>query len=174
MATTADLLAGLKQKIITLGEQQQSGYYFSNALQMYYTENMEFSIESPPRLTSCANLLSVKFLNGVKKLQQQHLFGCSNLQYLYLPNTLTWIGSGTAQFNCPNLKIIDLEDGFNCNGCVFGYSTLYSKETILNMLNALADRTGDTAYTLTLGTENLAKLTEEEKQIATNKNWNLA
>ena len=42
------------------------------------------------------------------------------------------------------------------------------------MFEALKDNTGTTAKTLTLGATNLAKLTEEQKQIATDKNWNLA
>ena len=45
---------------------------------------------------------------------------------------------------------------------------------MVNMLNALAGLNGQTAKTLTLGADNLAKLTDEQKQIATNKNWNLA
>ena len=42
------------------------------------------------------------------------------------------------------------------------------------MFNSLKDLTGDTAKTLTLGSTNLAKLTAEQKAIATNKNWTLA
>jgi hypothetical protein len=42
------------------------------------------------------------------------------------------------------------------------------------MLEALADRTGETAYTLTIGATNLNKLTAEQKAIAIGKNWNLA
>jgi hypothetical protein len=42
------------------------------------------------------------------------------------------------------------------------------------MLEALADRTGQTAKTLTMGATNLAKLTDGQKAIATNKNWTLA
>lgn len=49
-----------------------------------------------------------------------------------------------------------------------------SHECLLEMLNNLIDLTGATAKTLTLGATNLAKLTDEEKLIATNKNWILA
>jgi len=42
------------------------------------------------------------------------------------------------------------------------------------MFTALADRTGQTAYTLTLGATNLKKLSDEQKAIATDKNWTLA
>lgn len=45
---------------------------------------------------------------------------------------------------------------------------------MVNMFNALSDHTGLSSNTLVLGPTNLAKLTEEQKAIATNKNWNLA
>ena len=45
---------------------------------------------------------------------------------------------------------------------------------MIAMFNSLKDLTGDTAKTLTLGSTNLAKLTDEQKAIATNKNWTLA
>lgn len=42
------------------------------------------------------------------------------------------------------------------------------------LINGLADLTGQTAQTLTLGATLSAKLTEEDIAIAVNKNWNLA
>lgn len=47
-------------------------------------------------------------------------------------------------------------------------------QSLIQILNNLADRTGQTRYILTLGPANLAKLTAEQKAIATNKNWTLA
>jgi hypothetical protein len=47
-------------------------------------------------------------------------------------------------------------------------------DSLLNVLNGLYDLTGNTSQKLTLGSSNLAKLTDEEKAIATNKNWTLA
>lgn len=42
------------------------------------------------------------------------------------------------------------------------------------VINGLADLTGQTAQTLTLGAKLIAKLTEEDIAIATNKNWTIA
>ena len=54
-------------------------------------------------------------------------------------------------------------------------SNRLSRETIINgILNNLVDLTGQTSQTLTLGTTNLNKLTEEDKLIAVNRNWILA
>lgn len=46
-------------------------------------------------------------------------------------------------------------------------------ESLIQILNNLADRTGQTRYILTLGPANLNKLTAEQKAIATSKNWTL-
>jgi hypothetical protein len=76
--------------------------------------------------------------------------------------------------NCANLEFVTIEPGFNCNDLNLSVSTRYSVETIVSWLEALADRTGETAYTLTMGATNLNKLTDEQKAIAIGKNWNLA
>ena len=47
-------------------------------------------------------------------------------------------------------------------------------DSLMNVINGLEDRTGQDALTLTLGTTNKDKLTDEEKAIATAKNWTLA
>lgn len=50
-----------------------------------------------------------------------------------------------------------------------------TRENIVNhILAKLGDNTGKSALTLTLGATNLAKLTDEDKAIATAKNWTLA
>ena len=76
--------------------------------------------------------------------------------------------------NCPSLINVTIESGFNCNNLVLSASTRYTAETIVSWLEALADRTGQTTFKLTIGATNLNKLTAEQKAIATNKNWTLA
>lgn len=71
---------------------------------------------------------------------------------------------------CPSL--IDIEEITNISISLnFSSSTLLSHSTILKILNGLVDLTGQNENTLTLGTANLNKLSDEEKAIATNKNW---
>ena len=48
------------------------------------------------------------------------------------------------------------------------------KASLLAVINGLADLTGKTQQTLTLGSTNKAKLTANEITIATNKNWKIA
>jgi hypothetical protein len=77
-------------------------------------------------------------------------------------------------YGCTSLTNFTIAQGFNCNGLNVSVSTRFSAETLVAMLEALADRTGETAYTLTIGATNLNKLTDEQKAIAIGKNWNLA
>lgn len=53
-------------------------------------------------------------------------------------------------------------------------STNMTREALLEVINNVKDLTGSTGATLTLGSTLLAKLTEDDIAIATNKNWTLA
>ncbi|MEE0266216.1 MAG: leucine-rich repeat domain-containing protein [Acutalibacteraceae bacterium] len=100
-------------------------------------------------------------------------FGNNGCKSLKLSSKLMTLGVLNPFGSFSNLEFVDLGTDFNCNGLNLSISTKFSAETLVNMLNSLKDRTGETAYTLTLGTTNLAKLTDEQKAIATNKNWAL-
>ena len=65
----------------------------------------------------------------------------------------------------------------NINGFDFHWSTKLSHDSLMSIINALQDKTTDTSGTswvVTLGTENLAKLSDSQKAIATQKGWSLA
>lgn len=120
-----------------------------------------------------SSLKTITIPNSVTHIEAYAFANCYYLQTITIPNSVTSI-VGTSFNSCNSLEFVTLEDGFNVNNLYLSSSTKYSHDTILSWLNALADRTGLTAYTLTIGTTNLAKLTEDEKKIATDKNWNLA
>ena len=54
---------------------------------------------------------------------------------------------------------------------VLNYYNHLTTESLMSVINALADRTGMESDTLTLGSAHLAKLTPEQIKIATDKNW---
>lgn len=64
-----------------------------------------------------------------------------------------------------NIKI----SGLNFNPCI-----LLNRDTLIRILNALYDYSESDTHTITLGSTNLAKLTEEEIAIATSKGWNVS
>ena len=123
--------------------------------------------------TECVSLLAIKLPNSITKIGYRCFLGCISLKTINFPSSLISIGYSLMN-SCPNLEFVTFGDNFNCNDLDLSASTLYTRETILQWLNALADRTGQTAYKLTIRAKNLAKLTEEDILIATNKNWTLA
>ena len=124
---------------------------------------------------NCINLKEVELPNTLTTIQSRAFQSCSSLSTINFPNSLTSIPSGNQPFqSCTSLENVTIENGFNCNYLNLSSSTNYSVETMVSWFNALADRTGDTAYTFTIGATNLNKLTAEQKAIATNKNWTLA
>ena len=99
--------------------------------------------------------------------------GCKNLETI---DKLTLKNSGTPTYNntfngCKSLKNIVIGGQFR-NSVSFAQSTLLTHDSLMSIINALM--TTSTTYTLTLGIENLAKLTDAEKAVATQKGWTLA
>lgn len=121
---------------------------------------------------SCLNLKTVEIAHGVKNVKLAAFGSCVALETISLPSTLVELGSGMFNY-CYKLNNVILENGFNCNGLDLRDRGI-TQSSIVNMINALADRTGETPYALYLGSANLGKITNEEKAIATNKNWVLA
>ena len=72
--------------------------------------------------------------------------------------------------NCTKLVDFKAPKNISANMNVSG-STALSHDSLMSIINNLATVTS--TKTLTLGTTNLAKLTDEEKAIATNKGWTL-
>lgn len=120
----------------------------------------------------CWSLKTINLPDSLIELGD-YAFYATALKTINLPNSLKTIRNKVFMY-CKSLEYVTLGDNFNCNNVNLSSSTLYTRETILQWLNALADRTGQTAYKLTIGATNLAKLTEQDILIATNKNWTLS
>ena len=106
---------------------------------------------------------------------------CTSITLAYLPLEEITIPTEYGQVdttssfslaNLYNLRRINLPVDYNRTSNFT--CRLLEHENILEILTNLKDLTGKTAKTLTLGSINLAKLSDEEKAIATNKNWTLA
>lgn len=95
----------------------------------------------------CERLTSVPSLDASNVTDMSNmLYGCSNLETIHIIN----IGT--------NLYI--------------GSSTKFTREALLEIIGNL--KTVTSTKTLTMGSTNLAKLTDSDKAIATNKGWSLA
>jgi hypothetical protein len=125
----------------------------------------------------CDNLKKVIINHGVERIDT-YAFNKSNsgpkITELSLPNTLNYLYWSFYRALSPNATVT-IENGFDCNGLDLSEVSNASVEQIMSWLYALNDRTyRTTAYTLTIGTTNINKLTAEQIAIATDKNWNLA
>ena len=99
--------------------------------------------------------------------------GCTSLKTINIPKTISTIGTNTFK-GCTALEFVTIEDGFYKTGLDLSASTLYSVDTIVGWFNALQDRSSLSTATLIIGATNIAKLTEEQLAIATEKNWTIA
>ena len=74
---------------------------------------------------------------------------------------------------CNELADITIEGTIGQNGINVSWSTKLTHDSLMSIINALETKTSGT-WTVTLGTTNLAKLSDTEKAIATDKGWTLA
>lgn len=101
----------------------------------------------------------------------QVFYSCSDLVEIEkLIVTATTSYSGTFAY-CASLETITVE-GVIGNNVDFQYSKKLTHESLMSIIHALEEKTSGT-WTLTLGSANLAKLTDTEKAIATQKGWTL-
>ena len=101
----------------------------------------------------CTSLTSVPLLDATSLTDADNMFG-----YDYFPlNKFTDFGGLT------NLKV-----NLDLTPC-----PKLTHDSLMNVINEAADVTAS-PKTLTLGSTNLNKLTDNEKAIATNKGWTLA
>ena len=143
---------------------------------------------------NCSLLKEVPLFNTSNVTDMRSMFyNCYSLNEVPLFNTSNVTYMRSMFYNCYSLKTIksldlnNVKDSGNAfSGCVnltnitlknigcdldLSASTNYSQETLVGILNNLKTIDGKT---LTLGSTNLAKLTTEQKAIATNKGWTLA
>lgn len=101
------------------------------------------------------------------------------LQHCNLLTTFTSdlsnLTNGIQMFNdCPALQNITLTGSLNCDGFDLTACEILTVDSLVNVISVLVDLTGESPKTLKLGSTNLAKLSEEQKAVATNKNWVLS
>ena len=171
-----------------------TGYYSSNNSSFTPTGH-ELYVNVPPSVTTfygyglCqsdislpANLTSLtlgrSFINALTVPEK-----VTSLSLNYLPNLMTlaiseaWgkISStqSTSFVGLYNLRNLILPQDFD-RALNVSNSEFLEHDSIVDMLNNLKNNKGLSAKALVLGSVNLAKLTAEEKAIATNKNWTLS
>ena len=100
-------------------------------------------------------------------------YNCKKLESLHLPSGFGQNATGLQNCfsECISLKTITGNPNFKVSLNMSSCSKL-THDSIMVVINGL--QTVTTTQTFTLGSTNLAKLTEADKQIATDKGWTLA
>ena len=137
-----------------------------------------YTADSLFRVFGTANFSSINFegsnFSSVENIEQ--CFGSNkavksiSFKNTNLNNVTNWDYCFMGTTNLENLNLdgcIVIADP-KINSC--GKLTVTS---LVSVLNALCDNTGNTTKTCTLGSTNLAKLNAEQIKIATDKNWTL-
>lgn len=103
----------------------------------------------------------------------------SGMPFLYSINAVDFASATDVRrvfLECVRLRNIDSVSNIKISGIDLKDCVLLNVETLLRFIDALQDFSADTegTHTIVLGAANLAKLTEEEIAIATNKNWTMS
>ena len=121
---------------------------------------------------NCLSLTTVPLFDTSKVTNMSGMFNyCSNLRTVPQFNTANVTNMGRMFYNCKNLEAIHM---ININADLdISASTRFTREALLEIIGNLKAQTSGNK-TLTMGATNLAKLTEADKKIATDKGWTLA
>lgn len=134
--------------------------------------------------SKCTALLQWFQDSSVKYIPEIDARKSGNNNYLFYTSSIITIDKlicseathfSSTTFNAKNLESVIIEGTIGVNGFNVSYSPKLSYESLMSIINSLKDfsGTGETR-TCTLGATNLAKLTDAEKAIATEKGWTLA
>ena len=124
---------------------------------------------------SCTNLVSFKAESGLTTLGVSVFTSDKKLTTLDLPSSITKTEYNTFS-GCTNIKNITLGDGFLAS-ITLNYNVPAPKFTVddmVKMFNALGTVPEGETRIFSLGAVCLAKLSDTQKQIATDKGWTLA
>lgn len=151
--------------------------------------NVKDSLEKAGVTLDMSNVVTLSYLaqsSALTHLPVLDLRKVANLNYFLFQNQgllevekIILKDDGTQSFsdytfnNLPLLTEVRFEGIIGKNGLNFGTTPKLSHDSLMSIINALQTKTSGT-WTVTLGATNLAKLTDAEKAIATQKGWTLA
>ena len=119
----------------------------------------------------CSSLQSIPALDTSKVTSMSSMFrGCSNLKTIPQLDTSSVTNMWNMFYYCSNLTEINMTN-INCDLDISS-CTKMEKPALVKLMNNLVAQDGRTR-TLTMGSTLLNKLSDEDKQIATNKGWTL-
>ena len=145
----------------------------------YCTSLQSVNLPNTSKVTNTSNMFrnspslqSVILGDTSKVTNAQYMFYyCSGLQTVILGDISSVTNTSNMFTSCSYLEFIEMENipiSF-----IISSSTKFSQATLENLIDNLIDLTGKTAQTFTMGSTNLAKVSQAKKDLATSKNWTL-
>lgn len=139
----------------------------------------EFSLPYMNNVTNmysfCQNCYELKraYLGGTSKVTAMGMafYRCRKLETIDTLDLTSVTDVGRTFTDCAKLKDLKITGTINVNNLDLRQSTELSVDSLLGILNALVDLTGQPTKTLYIGGTNTAKLTNEQQKIAIDKNW---
>ena len=154
----------------------RSSAFNAEGLDVSQVTNMSYMFDSCRGLTS----IDLSGLDTSKVTNMSYMFdSCDSLTSLNLSGlNLSKVTSMSYMFNgCYNLTTINMDGAIlpkmNLTDWILYLRTKLTAESLVSIINALQQLDEGESYTCQLGADNLAKLTDEQKAIATNKGWTL-
>lgn len=127
---------------------------------------------------SCENLEEVEDI-GLKeeKVYGSTFSGDKKLHTIACIRVAPYTKFSNCFYSCMSLENLTIVGVIGHNSFDVHWSTKLTHDSLMSIINALADYSADTSgttWTVTLGAENIAKLTEEELDIIDMKGWVVA
>ena len=128
----------------------------------------------------CASLTSLNLSNwdtSQVTIMNKFLSSCTSLTSLDISNwnTSKVHGMRNMLYNCHSLETLKCDNlilpNIELGNIGLQYSTKLTVDSIVGLLNALPQ--SDKGYSFQIGSDNIAKLSDEQKAIATDKGWTL-
>lgn len=121
----------------------------------------------------CKKITSVPLFNtsNVESMQNmfRYCYALTSVPALDVSKVTTFSSVFDGCSALTEIKMTGMKVAFNISA-----STQFSEAALVEIIGNLADLTGETTQQLTMGATNLAKLTQAEIDVVTNKNWTIS
>ena len=169
-----DLVAKLKYSDTANGKNFSNMFYACSSLTTIPQLDTSNGTNFGAMFNGCSALTSILQLSTSNGTNFNGMFSaCTALTTISLLNMSSMSGTSCINmfYNCTALENVTFEGTIPVRGnmSVFSSCPNLTVESLMSFINALTDMSDTATYTIAIGSANLAKLTEEQIQIATDK-----
>ncbi len=169
-----DLVAKLKYSDTANGKNFSNMFYACSSLTTIPQLDTSNGTNFGAMFNGCSALTSILQLSTSNGTNFNGMFSaCTALTTISLLNMSSMSGTSCINmfYNCTALENVTFEGTIPVRGNITVFYTCpnLTVESLMSFINALTNMSDTATYTITIGSTNLAKLTEEQIQIATDK-----